>query len=235
MNAKVLVLTLIGMVLLINISEAQKQIDFGVKGGLNISGLDLSQIGKLVGVSYNVRQGYHFGIYAQARRKNLALQPELIFSNQGQNFTTPYYSNLYTQLNYIQLPVMVKYYLTGGLYVQAGPQISRLTGANGYIMPVDNQGNVGQPTVADLKRYIHQYDFSFGFGAGLELPFGGGISFRYTNGISDINKYSGSTSFPTNGQGQVLTHSLSTSYARNQVFQISLTYKIEKLKIKLEK
>ncbi|MBS1557431.1 MAG: PorT family protein [Bacteroidetes bacterium] len=214
---------------------AQKQIDFGVKGGINFAGLALSPDGKIAGVTYNIRPAYHFGIYAQARRKNLALQPELIFSNQGQNFTTPYYSNLYTQLNYIQLPVMVKYYLAGGLYVQAGPQISRLTGANGYIVTVDNQGNLGQATPGDLKNYIHQYDFSFGFGAGLEFPFGGGISIRYTTGISDVNKYTLSKSFPTNGQGQVLTHSLSTAYSRNQVLQISLSYKIEKLKIKLAK
>ncbi|MBS1490283.1 MAG: PorT family protein [Bacteroidetes bacterium] len=232
---KVKWLLAVGALLLTADMYAQKQIDFGVKGGVNFAGLALSPDGKIAGVTYNIRPAYHFGIYAQARRKNLALQPELIFSNQGQNFTTPYYSNLYTQLNYIQLPVMVKYYLTGGLYVQAGPQISRLTGANGYIVTVDNQGNLGQATAGDLKKYIHQYDFSFGFGAGLEFPFGGGISIRYTTGISDVNKYTLSKSFPTNGQGQVLTHSLSTAYSRNQVLQISLSYKIEKLKIKLAK
>lgn len=212
---------------------AQKQIDFGVKAGINISGLDLSPGGKLVGVTYNTRPGYHFGIYAQARRKNFALQPELLFSSQGQNFTTSNYSDLYTQLNYIALPVIVKYYLTGGLYVQAGPQVGMLAGANGYLVQL-NQGYLGVATQNDLKPYIHQFDWSFAFGAGLELPFGGSLSIRYSNGISDVNKYTLGT-LPTNNQGTTITHSLSTAYARNQVLQISLAYKLEKLKIKLAK
>lgn len=108
-----------------------------------------------------------------------------------------------------------------------------LAGANGYLVQL-NQGYLGVATQNDLKPYIHQFDWSFAFGAGLELPFGGSLSIRYSNGISDVNKYTLGT-LPTNNQGTTITHSLSTAYARNQVLQISLAYKLEKLKIKLAK
>src|SRR5882724_3379283 len=104
-----------------SITVAQIRMDFGAKVGFNVAGLALSSSGKIGGLTYNNRTGYHIGGYASARLGKFAIQPEIIYSKQGQNFTiNNSYSNLNNQLNYINIPVMIKYYLVGGLNLQAG-------------------------------------------------------------------------------------------------------------------
>jgi len=61
--------------------------------GLNVSGLALSSDGKLVGARYNNLNGFHGGAYGLFRFKKFAIQPEIIYSRQGQVYTTPNYSN----------------------------------------------------------------------------------------------------------------------------------------------
>src|SRR5580765_72046 len=81
--------------------SAQLKTEFGLKGGLNVNGLSLSSDGKLAGAKYNNLTSFHGGAYALLRLSKLGIQPEIIFSKQGQNYTTINYSNLRTDLNYI--------------------------------------------------------------------------------------------------------------------------------------
>jgi len=213
---------LVGVMLVSQAMMAQIKMDLGVKAGFNYYGLDLSSAGKLGTTSYNSGPGFHVGGYALIKVSKFAVQPEIILSRQGQYFTTPYNSNLSTTLNYINIPVIVKYYLIGGLNLQAGPQLGILAWSKGDLV---NKG-IAQGLAAsgqNLKDYVNPIDFSVAFGAGLDLPFGGSLTVRYNLGISDVNKYTdGSTPGNT-------TPSLSTSSAKNQVLQISLGYRLKKL------
>jgi hypothetical protein len=63
--------------------------------------------------------------------KNFSIQPELLYAQQGTKISlsyevtnSHYKSNL--DLNYLNIPVMLKYYVLKGLTVQAGPQIGIL-------------------------------------------------------------------------------------------------------------
>jgi len=204
-----------------------EKIDYGVKAGLNVSGLDLvspnsNTNNKLSGAKYHSRVDFHLGGYATLKfKKKLALQPELLFSRQGQLYSTSRYSNLRTRLSYINIPVLIKYYPTKWLNVYAGPQVGFLVGAKGDMVPSNNVGGVAT-MLSDVKQYMNVIDFSLTGGLGLEFPKGISASVRYNFGFSDINKFKGGSTTP----------SFSTARTLNQVIQISLGYKLNQAKKK---
>ncbi len=204
-------------------------VEIGAKGGLNLSNLNLSPDGKLVGTNYHGAIGYHLGGYALIKLKKISLQPELLYSTQGQYFTTVSYSNLKTTLNYINIPIMIKYYLTGSLHIQAGPQFSILASSKGDLNQIQGGNFAGPPVFnQNLSSYLKRTDFALAFGAGINLPVNLNLSIRYNIGITDINKNTGSqVPFPGD-----LQPSFSTAYTRNQVLQISIGYKLREFKKK---
>jgi hypothetical protein len=214
------------LIALTQISNAQMKVEFGAKGGLNVTGLALSGEGKLSGAKYNNLKGFHAGAYALMRFGKLGIQPEIVYSKQGQIYNIPNYSNLRTNLTYINIPIIVKYYLTGGLNLQAGPQLSILASAKGDLVPVYAGGGFGPPTLnSDLKSYLNSTDFSFAFGFGIDMPLGINITMRYNIGLTNINKYKGASASSPSANSP----SFSTAYAQNQAFQLSLGYRFLKI------
>ena len=203
---------------------AQKIVEVGAKGGLNYSNQNLSKDGRLYSTYYHAGVGYHVGGYVLIKLKAISIQPELLYSNQNQYFTTPNYSNLKTTLNYINIPVMFKYYPTGSLNIQVGPQFGFLASSKGDLNQIQNGNFAGQPVLnQDLSSYLKSTDFSIAFGAGINLPLNLNLTVRYTIGITDVNKNSGGANFPGG-----LEPSFSTAYTRNQVFQASIGYALRK-------
>jgi len=214
-------LVMLCCVFLSGASVAQIKMDIGVKAGLNVTGLALSSDGKLP-LNYHNRTGYHIGAYASIRLSKLAIQPEIVYSRQGQNFTTNNYSNLSSDLNYINIPVIAKYYVLGDIYVLAGPQMGFLVGSKGDLINGTNAGIIGYQLRQDLSKYTNSFDLSFAIGAGFDLPLGMNLSFRYNVGLSDINKNSGVTT-AINPKP-----SFSTAKTQNQAIQISIGYRLFK-------
>ncbi len=223
-------------------SFAQLKTELGVKAGFNYTNLDLSTVGRLGAINnYHWNPTFHVGVYGMIRlpKKSklypLALQPEIVFSKQGQKFTTPYNSDLQTLFYYVNVPVIIKYYFLNGVNLQFGPQIGIMAGSKGDLLRIQssglNRGNiVGQALEnQSLKQYINTTDFSLVFGTGFDFPFGGNLTIRYNVGISDVNKF---TNDPANqikdGNGNTITPSISTAYARNQALQISFGYRLKK-------
>jgi hypothetical protein len=208
-------------------SFAQKLQEVGLRGGFSYSSLNLSQGGKLIGTTYHLAVGYHIGGYALFKiNKKFSLQPELLYSVQGQYFTNVTYSNLKTTLNYINIPVMLKYYPVGSLNIQVGPQLGILASAKGDLVPYDNSGNIsGRPVFnQDLSGYLKSIDFAIAFGAGITLPGNIDLNVRYNVGITDINKNTDSAKGLPGG----LQPSFSTAFTRNQVLQVSLGHRLRK-------
>ena len=211
----------------VQFSFAQKLEEIGLRGGLNSSSLDLSQGGKLSGTNYHSAIGYHVGGYALIKlNKKFSIQPEILYSTQGQYFTNATYSNLKTTLNYINIPIMIKYYPIGSLNIQIGPQLGILASSKGDLVPYDNSGNIaGRPIFnQDLSSYLKSIDFSIAFGTGITLPGNIDLNVRYNIGVTDINKNTGSVQGFPGG----LQPSFSTAYTRNQVFQVSLGHRLHK-------
>ncbi|MCA6414742.1 MAG: PorT family protein [Cytophagales bacterium] len=196
---------------------AQVRFDLGLKGGLNFASVDASSS---FAKNYEGRTGYHLGAYAMLKLTKIAIQPEVIFSRQGQGFSTQPFSDLEASFDYINIPIMIKFYLVAGLNLQAGPQFGFLSSSKGDLVnTAANTVSKGQ----DLSGFVQTSDISLGVGAGWDFPFGLNITARYNIGLSDINK------FTNNSLPSSLTSSLGSATAKNQVFQFSLGYRLFKL------
>lgn len=145
----------------------QTKIDIGIKGGLNFSKLDVSN------VSSSSKTGYHAGGYALFRIKKIGIQPEVIFSEQGSVVDLENWNS-----KYLNIPLIFKYYLLAGLNLQAGPQFGFLNKAE-----LDGQ---------DVKDLLKSSDISLGLGLGWDTPFRLSFDARYNLGLSEINDVPGS-------------------------------------------
>ena len=200
------IVTILSLLMLIGLAApawSQAQFALGIKGGLNFSKFDPS-----AGMS-NVdnRTGYHGGAFALIKVASFGIQPEVLFSKQGSKYvvnTTSYEANF----DYINVPVMLKFYLPLGLNLQAGPQF-------GFLSTSELKATAQNTTVQNSKNLFNRKnDTSVALGAGWDLPFGLTIDARYNIGLSDI-KYSDQNS------------SAAVNF-KNKVLQISLGYKLIK-------
>lgn len=184
---------------------SQVQFALGLKGGLNLSKFDPN-----AGTA-NVenRTGFHGGAFALVKVTKIGIQPEVLFSRQGSNFTFNS-QNYEGNFDYINVPVMIKLYLAAGLNLQAGPQFGFLT-----IADLKNTTNSTQ-SVDDAKSlFSDKSDIGLAFGAGWDLPFGLTVDARYNLGFTDVVFKPTTTSSPIE--------------FKNKVIQISLGYKLIKL------
>ena len=134
--------------------EAQDDIKFGVTGGLINSrlnnrvaplGFNLFDSNLISGTGF-----YIGGVASVGLSEKFAVQPELLYANAN-------------DLEYIQLPIMLKYYVIDGLYAQVGPQFSISTNADdvGNILELlDNSGEI---------LGLNSFGIDIGFGAGYDL------------------------------------------------------------------
>src|SRR5690606_35214128 len=82
-------------------------------------------------------------------------------------------------VNYINIPIVLKYYLVQGLNVQAGPQF-------GFILDDDiYEMQNGGPSI---KANAEKSDVSGIVGAGYDFPFGIRLDARYNFGFTDVLK-----------------------------------------------
>jgi hypothetical protein len=220
-------LSLVLVLLISQYSFAQIKLDLGLKGGINLASLD--NVSSSLQTTYGNRTGYHYGVYTQIKILKFAIQPEVIFSRQGQSFSVPNSTqNLSSSFDYINIPVIVKLYLAGGLNLQVGPQFGFLSSATGDLVNTVNGGIPTNPTITtatDISTFVNSSDISLALGAGWDLPFGLNVSARYNLGLSDINEKSG-IALPTIGNSVI--SSLGTTTAKNQVIQISVGYRLFK-------
>ena len=130
---------------------------FGVKAGLNFSNVELNADGG--SISPDSQTSFYLGGVVDFKiSEKFHIQPEVLFSAEGfENF----------DMNFINVPVMAKYYITENFNLQAGPQVGFLVDAE------DTEG-------------LNSVNFGLGFGAAYEIE--GGLFFdaRYNMGISDL-------------------------------------------------
>ncbi len=194
---KITILT-IALVGAANFAMAQAQFAVGIKGGLNFAKLDVSQS---AGTNYEGRTGYHAGAFALIKVGAFGIQPELIFSRQGSKIQQPNTQDLEANFDYINIPIIAKFYLPLGLNLQAGPQF-------GFLTKAQVEQTAGNFT--SVKDASKSSDVSIAMGAGWDLPFGLTVDARYNLGVSKVND--------TSGSGDV----------KNRVFQVSVGYKLFK-------
>ena len=151
-----------------------QNINFGLKGGLNLASLDNNQDNNVQN-----RIGFHGGIFANIPvSSQIAVQPEVVYSSQGAKYDVGN-ENLNLHLNYVNIPLMLQAMVGRGFYAQAGPQLGILTGVADKI----NDTEIGAVSIDDFKKT----DIALGVGLGYKGLSGFGIDARYNLGLTNIN------------------------------------------------
>src|SRR5690606_6265830 len=172
---KKLVLAAVAVFAIGNSAFAQQEVKFGPKAGVNfsnISGLDNAEM----------KTGFHVGAVAEIKfNEKFSIQPEVLYSAQGAKFT---YNNSEVKWNndYINIPIMFKYYLVDGFSVEAGPQV-------GFLTKAEQEGTFGGYTgTSDVKDNYKSVDFGVNFGLAYDLSSGLFVNARYNLGLSKIGE-----------------------------------------------
>ena len=193
-----------------------QEIKYGAKAGLNLATLngDVEDAKSLIGA--------HLGGFVEIKiNEKFSFQPELLYSMQGakseeilwnDGFTVEKINNKF-KLGYMNIPLMLKYHVKQGFFVEFGPQVGFLISAkNDYdyteYYVSDGEVYISESDSEDIKDNLKSIDFGLNFGFGYEFTENVFASARYNVGLSDINDVQGSNVEIQNG-----------------VFQFSVGYK----------
>lgn len=202
------------LLILFSQTYAQTELRIGAKGGVNFSNIagDFTE-------KFTNQTGFHIGGTLEIPLiDKLSLQPEILYSTQGakNNETAVDGPLTETKLDYLNIPLLGKYYLTEGLSVMAGPQVGLLLAAENEITPSGFMEGPTQPYKEDVKKYFNTVDAGIVLGAEYRFPFGAFLQLRYVIGISNVNKSS---------TDRVLgSFYFENTKNQNRVFQISCGY-----------
>lgn len=151
-------------------------IKLGAKAGANFANI----------TDGDMKTSFHVGVLGEVFfNDKFSIQPEILYSSQGSKFKDPsddLVSKLDYTLDYINVPIMAKYYVMDGLSVQAGPQVGFLTKSE-----IKLSGSKGSETI-DNKEFVNSIDFGLNFGIGYDLPLGLFFDARYNLGLTKVNK-----------------------------------------------
>ena len=126
----------------------------------------------------NSLNGFHVGLFAELRFNKFAIQPEVYYSSEGgkwKMFENDRVVDHDFNLNYVQVPLMFKYYLTNGLAIEAGPQAGFLTSSKMQLSDLD----------PDSPKF-NDFEFSLNVGLSLNLPLNLMVSARYNAGLTNV-------------------------------------------------
>lgn len=153
----------------IALATSAQRTQLGLKGGLNIANFKDESFGT------DSKLGFHVGGLAHIHLSRVwALQPEIVFSSQGAE-----YSFQTTKLNYVNLPIVLQYMTPTGFRIQTGPQL-------GIRAMHEIETNEGVELDRDVQ--VNKTDFSWTVGASYLTRSRLGFDARYNHGISDITK-----------------------------------------------
>jgi hypothetical protein len=205
-NLTATVLLLLGTTSIVNAQEriatSGSSTKFGIKGGVNFSNLYTEDV-----TDENVLTGFHLGAFVELPlTAAISLQPEVAYSTKGaeneyDNATAS--GRVKFRLNYIEVPVLLKFNITNRFNIHAGPYVAFLVDSK--ITDEDNDGSVNFENEVDEDN-LNNVDF--GLAAGLGIDFGNlGIGARYNYGLTTVGKeqsFLGTTYTFPDGKNSVL-------------------------------
>lgn len=194
---KKLVLILIAGV---SFATAHAQIQFGVKAGANLATVTGSDA-----TGATTMANFNAGVFAKIPfAQSLSFSPEIVYSGQGAKYSYAGVTGS-QHLNYLNVPLLVKYTHSSGFSIATGPQIGFLMSAKAKV----------QGTTQDDKNAYNSTEFAWDFGIGYDIPNTQlGIDLRYDLGISNVENNGNNSGNSTNSTGKL----------HNSVFQLGLRY-----------
>lgn len=194
-----------------------QEVSFGGKAGVNFATVTGDETDGI-----ESRTAFHVGVVAEIMISDkFSFQPELLYSAQGAKDSYSYTDTVFgleesesaeikIKYDYLNIPLMAKYYVIDGLSIEAGPQI-------GFLLSSKSDGSYTSTLGADveyenyeenLKKVTSGIDFGVNFGLGYKMENGLNFGARYNLGLSNVNDFEGSDNFKN----------------QNGVFQISVGY-----------
>ncbi|WP_296705456.1 porin family protein, partial [Algoriphagus sp.] len=147
------------------ISTANAQ--FGARAGLNSSNFS--------DTNFSHKQGFHLGAYYRIQLGVIDIEPGLQYSKKGYEGNEDISQiEVNERLNYIDIPVLVRFNIIETVNIFAGPQASVLASRKYEL------GNITS-TSTDV---IRGYDIGAVVGVGINLPLGFNVQASYDLGLT---------------------------------------------------
>ena len=161
--------------------SASAQVQFGFKAGVdatNFWGED---------VEHGMKPSYQAGLVMEYKfSPKFAIAPEAVFASQGGKFKAidinlfghDVSKNVTFNTNYINVPVMLKYYASPAFSIDFGPQVGFNVYSKYSIEDVDK--------AIDIKDNTKTVDFGLGLGGTYNLTDNAFVQARYTLGLTKV-------------------------------------------------
>ena len=176
--------------------SASAQVQFGAKVGFDMTNFWGED------VEHGMKPSYQFGFVMEYKfNPHFAIAPEVVFASQGGkvnsvevdlfDLTVTGKKKLTYNTNYINIPLMLKYYVAPAFSIDFGPQV----GFNLY-----SKATVDGETI-DLKDGTKTVDFGLGLGGTYNLTDNAFVQARYTLGMTKV--FDGDLNKEKNGNIQI--------------------------------
>jgi hypothetical protein len=188
------------------VSNANAQIKYGVKAGVNIAnwqGEAVKSLGNVVDLTNGLvntksRTGFHIGGYLDIPvTENISIEPGLQYSQKGYTMLGDFNidalkfvganASAKIQADYIDIPLLLKTTISKGLSVYAGPQVSILVKNNLHL----NAGIMGISLFSqdlNLTNNFKKTDIAMVGGMGYRFDNGFQVAAGYDYGLSRVDK-----------------------------------------------
>ena len=159
--------------------SASAQVQFGAKVGVDLTNFWGKECGHQMVLNYQA------GLLMEYKfHPHFGISPEVVFAAQGgQERVQDSYNRILTEsdkryhTNYINVPVMLKYYPAQDFSIDFGPQV----GFNVY-----SKYKIGNHDDTDYKDMTKPIDFGLGLGCTYDLDKNAFIQLRYTLGLTKV-------------------------------------------------
>jgi len=161
----------------LTIGGVNAQATFGIKGGVNFASILNENISGVKG-----RTSFNAGFVAEIETSSsTAFQVELVYSGQGFKYEGGTIEGELIpkdtyKLDYLNIPLVFKYYINDEFSFEVGPQVGFLLSAK-----TDVEG-------INVKDFFTDASFDLLFGFGYKFDNGFNVNARYNLGLTDIWK-----------------------------------------------
>ena len=173
--------TLLVFSLLLSTATFAQGIDLGIKAGATFANLtDVTDS--------STKTGFVGGAFVTIKFSDkIAIQGDLLYSQQGVELDVDKIN-----LDYINLPIVLKYYIIKRINIQAGPQFGTVI-----------NDNLAEFLGSNID--FNSFDVTGVVGIGVDLPLNFRVTGRYGFGLSDISFPDNDFSIDTNSKNSVFS------------------------------
>lgn len=186
------------------------QFSFGLKGGLNINNIGVKDLPSGQENNYKMNLGFHLGFFGQILiTDKLSLIPEFQFTLRGassEDISTN--SDIRTNLNYLELPILLSYSLIEKIGIDLGPSFA-------YKISSVAKGENFSNNIDDL--YDKNVDFGISTGVRFNVTDKIVLIGRYYYGIAKVNEFT---------FADVNNNQTTVSYY-NRIIQLGIGYRLK--------